>query len=187
MSRDLKYIIDKNGEIIDNSEYRFAPNPKNFHNIIFKNGIVGFIKDCQEELEWNNSDRYKKLCNRLYNDGLKVLEDLKKIETSLSKEEVLKGIKHSYEIGVYTEEEYNSYINNIEEFITNKKNHIMMSSQCSLEYKIELYEKIFNGGFDNFIDITKKNGHVVDGVEIIVYNIAFRNNFDPDSSFRIVK
>ena len=56
-------------------EKRFKPSINNFHNL---EGIKITSSKHIEVLEWRKSERYKKLCERLYAEGLKGLKKLTK-------------------------------------------------------------------------------------------------------------
>ena len=88
MNKDLKYIIDKKGNRQYINDDRFRPSPKNFHNIRYSGNIFALILDSSEELEWRKSERYDRLCKRLYEDGLKALENLRELDKELSEEEL---------------------------------------------------------------------------------------------------
>ena len=61
----------------------------------------------------------------------------------------------------------------------------MRFSQCSLDYKLELYTYIFDNGFDHFKKLTLLQGHVINGIEVIQYDVAYCQGFDVDDAFRV--
>lgn len=181
---NLRYIVDDKGNRHYTGDERFNPSKTNFHNLKGGNGIFDWILDSQEEYKWRESERYKRLCKRLYKEGLKRIEELKQLDRELSEEELLKFAEHCYEVGALTEEEYNYRKDNIKEYTIERREYEMRASQYkSIEYKLEVYNNIFGNGFDNFINITKKEGNVINGCEVISYDLIFYDENDFDRTF----
>ena len=184
-NQNLKYTINENGERVYSGDARFSPSPKNFHKVRCGNNILEWLLGATDA-EWRKSQRYQKLCRRLYNDGFKQLEYLRKLDEELSEKELLKHIERCYKIGSLTEKEYEYRKRNIKEYTIERREYEMRFDQCnSLDYKIQLYEKVFGNGFRNFVNITLKNGHVIDGYEIICYDVMNFDCFERDRSFYV--
>ena len=182
----LKYEFDRKGNRVCNTDSKYIPSPKFFHDVKPSGNIFLLQKEARESLEWRKTERYCRLCKRLYEDGLRELNNLRELDKKLSEEALLAHAKHCYDQGYMSENDYNYRKTHIREYRQMRRNEAMRGQQCSLDYKIELYDKIFNNGFRNFMEITLKYGHVVNGVQIIEYDSIYHDELERDKSFYIL-
>ena len=170
-------------------EKRFKPSINNFHNL---EGIKITSSKHIEVLEWRKSERYKKLCERLYAEGLKGLKKLTKeyFAPKMTEKEIKHHIyvRHTYmnmsdEDYEYNMEHWNEYG---EWLYENFKRDKEIGKTHSLQLRYGIYSHIFGHGFDNFINITKQHGHYYNELEIISHMGSWKPD-DPDAIFSIIE
>lgn len=184
----LSYISTGNGkrEAIDDD--RFIPRKDNFHKLRTTHGFGGFLLDCHDEVLWQQSKRYNDLVDELLEKGIEETKRLIRIknEVTIEKEnkkweDMYQDYKNSYDKKSDFEKQYccealidnmnycKEKLDNPQKAFQERIQFLMGSKQCSLDYRIALYNEIFCKGRRHFIDLTMKYGHVINGVEVIRY------------------
>lgn len=184
----MRYQVNKDGTTTHYTDKRFHPSQDNFNNLVGSNNFTRFFLDCSEEVEWRQSERYKNLVKKLMEDGIAETKRLIKIKNEFTLEawkeylenEInisLKRIESDNDCGGYYKckyEQRKDQLNNLNGSWQERIDYYMTGTigfkpQCSLDYKIALYYAVFCKGVENFIEITRECGHVVNGVQIIDY------------------
>lgn len=196
----LSYISTGNGkrEAIDDD--RFIPRKDNFHKLRTTHGFGGFLLDCHDEVLWQQSKRYNDLVDELLKEGIEETKRLIKIKEEVTIEKVIEDwewwyqfYKTSYDEGSDFDKKYCSdnlirNMNICKEKLDNPQKAFeekikgLIGKQCSLDYRIALYNEVFCKGRQHFIDLTMKYGHIINGVEIISYMMG--NYSVPTSNYQ---
>lgn len=163
----------------------FDLDENNFHKVStigknFFNAITYVVK----QSEYEQSDFYIKLCNKLYEDGKIQIEYLKELieeqtEYWIKPEEKIREIElfelnRQIEHKFITKYEYNLKLNNIDETVKEKikwRNELINK----LKYKLEVTQYVFGNSFEHFMNVTRQYGHVINGVKIIESHITVVN------------
>ena len=158
----------------------FCLDKNNFHKVA--NNLKGFLNrlnSAVEQSEYEQSDFYRKISKKLYEDGKIQIEYLKELieeqtEYWIKPEEEIREIElHSLnrerEHKFITKYEYNLKLNNIDETV---KKQIKWRNELiyKLKHKLEVTQYVFGNSFEHFMNVTRQYGHVINGVRVIEAN-----------------
>lgn len=159
----------------------FCLDKNNFHKVANSGkGFLNRLNDAVEQSEYDQSDFYKQISKKLYEDGKIQIEYLKELieeqtEFWIKPEEEIREIQlHSLnremEHKFITKYEYNLKLNNIDETV---KKQIKWRNELidKLKHKLEVTQYVFGNSFEHFMNVTKQYGHVISGVRVIESHI----------------
>ena len=159
------------------SEKYYCLNPDNFHKVSNSGkGILNSLTDIGRQEEYENSNFYKTICNKLYNDGIIQIEYLKQL-ISEKKKELLKSRDEFKKIETLyfnrqlkskkiTKYEYDLAIINIDDTIDYRINSVNNRLKKAND-RLEVTQFVFGNGFDHFMNITKEYGNCLNGIKYI--------------------
>ena len=160
-------------------EKYFSLNPDNFHEVSDSGkGFLNGLKDASRQVEYEKSNFYREIPKKLYKDGQMQIEYLKDLieektpELTISKDELrekeLRTInllyenKHDTIDKYYKQRELNDLEDDVEfEFNNNAK------KLNKLKNRLEITKYVFSNGFEHFMEVTKKYGNTINGINYI--------------------
>lgn len=116
---------------------KFKLNKDNFHFTIISNNVFDMLQNAIDLSEWRASDLYKSLCKKLYEQGVRILNNWEHYE-KLADE----GYAGDY---IFLKGDYRTARNR--------------------QYNV--YNYVFGRGYEHFIETTKKHGHNINGTQYI--------------------
>lgn len=159
------------------SEKYFCIDKDNFHKVANSGkGFLNRLNDAVAQSEYEQSDFYKQISKKLYEDGKIQIEYLKELieeqtEYWIKPEEKIREIElfdlnRQIEHKFITKYEYNLKLNNIDETV---KKQIKWRNELidNLKHKLEVTQYVFGNNFEHFMNVTKQYGHVINGYEFI--------------------
>ena len=161
-------------KLLFEGESKFSPSKTNFHNL---DNIDITSLNYYKVKEWRESKEYNELCKRLYNDGLRIFKELFE-EYYFPKKYTEEDAKHHlYVLHTYadmSDDEYEYNMKHLKEYAEMLDNNFKKTREIgqtkTLQFKVGLYQNVFGYGYEHFINITKENGHVLNGLEFITYS-----------------
>lgn len=123
----------------------FKLRDDNIHFTELENNFLGFtafIKTMRKYDEWQESDLYKEICDRLYKEGVEILNNWDN----------------------YIKELDDGLIWCHERFSRRSSPHTYKEAR---EEHYKVYNYVFGGGFENFMRVTTKYGNNINGTQFI--------------------
>lgn len=157
----------------------FCLDENNFHKVsTFGKNFFNAITYGAKQVEYEQSDFYIKLCNKLYKDGLIQIEYLKELldknkkEIIISKDKIrekhLNRIERNFKNKNDIIDKYQKQvcIDNLDENV-NKEYNNNVNKLENLKRRLEVTEYVFGNGFEHFMVVTKKYGNKINNIEYI--------------------
>lgn len=182
----MRYQFGKEGKIYL-GDAQFHPKLDNFHYLDNESGNFSRLMiEANEQARWQNSQRYYDIIKKLMNEGVAETKRLIRLRNEFTieawKEFLEKKMEEESKEGLrYCAKREMEYLENLQASYTERLNYLLTGlmhhePQCTVEYRAALYYNIFGKGVENFINITKKYGHWINGVMVIGGNKDYDSN-----------